>query len=420
MGVICISGMLPSRAGTDALVVVPRVAVEAAGGRLWADGSGLDAGAAARELVDRLTREGFVASGGVSAVPVAAWAAARNAQPGTVAHVPAGEERAYLAPQPLVVVEPDDRIRVLLEGAGVECCGHLAKLEREAVEVRFGAEVLEPWRRARAEDRRRLFRPQPKEPPHASIDFVDYVVTDPERLIFTTNALLGPLCAALAERGTHARRMTLGLPLANGETRTLSLRPARPSAHRATWLRLARGVLERLTVPDAVIGVSLRVESTESAASVQGDLFDTGFATAAAVEDALTRLLESQGEVVVRATPGAHPLAERRTVFEPQTDVLTADASNATSATPGLTLQLLSSPRPVRVETLERRDHAIPVRYRDREWHSLVTAAGPERISGGQWEIPYAREYFRCVTDAGTLVWLFRERGEWFLQGWWD
>ena len=39
---------------------------------------------------------------------------------------------------------------------------------------------------------------------------------------------------------------------------------------------------------------------------------------------------------------------------------------------------------------------------------SAWTPYGPDRISGGQWDAPYAREYFRCVREDGVLVWLFR------------
>ena len=56
----------------------------------------------------------------------------------------------------------------------------------------------------------------------------------------------------------------------------------------------ARTLLERLTVPDAVAGLALEVDGSEPARAVQGDLFDSGFATAGAVEAALARI---QGEL---------------------------------------------------------------------------------------------------------------------------
>ena len=88
----------------------------------------------------------------------------------------------------------------------------------------------------------------------------------------------------------------------------------------------------------------------------------------------------------------------------------------------GLTLQLLDEPRLVTVETARRRDHHVPVRYRDGRWHAVVNAAGPDRVSGGQWDVSYAREYYRAVTSEGRLIWLFRDaaRNRWYLHGWWD
>jgi protein ImuB len=50
-------------------------------------------------------------------------------------------------------------------------------------------------------------------------------------------------------------------------------------------------------------------------------------------------------------------------------------------------------------------------------------AAGPDRISGGQWEREsYAREYFRCITEEGVQLWVYRDGldGGWYLHGWWD
>src|SRR5690606_32648240 len=97
--------------------------------------------------------------------------------------------------------------------------------------------------------------------------------------------------------------------------------------------------------------------------------------------------------------------------------------AGADPAAAHLTLQLLAEPRRIRVETAARRDHRVPVRYRDgRGVQELVVAAGPDRVSGDRWGDAYAREYFRCVTADGVLVWLFRDvrSDEWYLQGWWD
>lgn len=356
-----------------------------------------------------------------------------------------GEEARWQSALPISALRPDARVKALLDGVGLKTVGQLAGLEREAVEVRFGGGAVALWRAARADDRRLLFDRIPPERPHGSLDFVDYVLTDPARLVFTANALLGPLCEGLTRRGEHARTLRLELPLANGEEWSRTLRPARPTASRDTWLRLIRGLLEELTVADAVAGVRIEVPSTEAAAVRQGDLFDRGFATASAVEAAVARLAERQVWPVVPEAD-AHPAVERRGGWSRQdlTEVANAYRGGDSAAAGGgggteshnglrsgrglgrreLTLQLMSEPRRITVETKSRRDHEVPVRIRDRGgWREVAHAAGPDRISGGQWEASsYAREYYRCVTGEGVPLWVYRDAldGEWYLQGWWD
>jgi protein ImuB len=402
----------------------PRITVEA--GRSWLDVRGLGPAAVHAALRPRLAAAGVQARYGAALRPIVASAAAGRAEPGELIEVAAGSEREFLASLPLSALGLPDPLLGWLADVGIDRCGELAGVTREAVEVRFGGDAVQWWRWSRADDDRRLFMPVPPEQPQASIDFIDFVVTDPERLIFTANALLGTVCARMVESGAHARRLRLRLPLANGAVWERTLKTARPTADRAAWLRLARALLERLTVPDSVAGVAIEVEATAAAAAVQGDLFDTGFATASAVESALARVLEDQGDVVQEPTANEHPLAELRGEYRPL-GVRESLHSGKHDGPPvdepvGLTLQLLDEPRPVVVETARRRDHHVPVRYRDGRWHAVVNAAGPDRVSGGQWDVSYAREYFRAVTSEGRLVWLFRDaaRDRWYLHGWWD
>jgi protein ImuB len=435
--ILCIlwDGLESGEAVLEALVVAaPRVTLET--GRAWVDVRGLEVRSVHARLAPVLEGAGLVARYGAGMKPVVAEAAAGQAAAGALVRVGAGEEAAYLSPLSLEVVGVTDPLLGWLADVGIERCGELGAVSREAVEVRFGGGAVEWWRRARGDDERRLFAAVPPERLEASVEFVDYVVTDPERLVFTTNALLGGLCERMRESGSHGRRLRLRLPLANGTVWERTLRTARPTADRGAWLRLARALLERLTVPDSVAGVAVEVESTEAASAVQGDLFDAGFATAGAVEAAVARVLEDQGPVLREPVSSGHPLAEVRSGSRPLAvrEVLAPVPGTGARAeggeggdvpageAVGLTLQLLVEPRAVTVETVRRRDHQVPVRYRDGRWHVVVNSAGPDRVSGGQWDASYAREYFRAVTAEGTLVWLFRDAGRdrWYLHGWWD
>ncbi|HET7274540.1 MAG TPA: hypothetical protein VFI91_05145 [Longimicrobiaceae bacterium] len=407
---------------TALLEDAPRVKVEARG-VVWADGRGLPVAHLARTLLGRLPGD---ARAGVAGIAIAAEMAARAGEaPVTV--VEPGRERGFMDPLPVEHLEPDQHLLSLLGGVGIRSCGQLAALEREAAEVRFGAAGAALWRLSRADDPRLLFDRISLESPNASLEFVDYTVSNAAHLVFTAHALLGNVSTALRARGERARHMTLALKLASGGEMKQVIRLARPTSERAPWLRRIQDTLERLRLPGPVIGVSLRVDDAEAASATQGDIFDRGFATASAVTEAVARLIDEHGPVFVEPELSAHPLAERRTRWVARDiDEVTASASASAGeyAAPCLALHLLAEPRPVEVQVRPRRDHHLPVRYHDgRSWQKLVNAAGPDRISGGQWEDePYAREYFRCATEAGAMIWIFRDEigGRWYAQGYWD
>ncbi|MEX2583272.1 MAG: hypothetical protein WD766_08350, partial [Gemmatimonadota bacterium] len=342
-----------------------------------------------------------------------------------VVEVGPGEERTYLAPLPISLLTEEERLLGLLEGAGVTRCGDLAALTAEAVEVRFGSEGTRIWRRARGDDPRLLFRPIAPERPVASVDFIDYTVGDATRLVFTLNALLDQLCEEMRSRARRARSITLTFALSGGGSAQEVLRTARPTADRSLWMRRLRAALERVRLGDTISGVSIEVGSSEPVSALQGDLFDRGFATASFVEEAVARLMDMYRGLFVRQRSSRHPLAECRSAWVELTPegVAEGGAPDQPRGPAALQLQLLTEPRPIRVRARTRRDHVLPTRYLDdREWHTL-TSAGPDRISGGHENArPYAREYYRCVSDVGALLWIYRDAVEdrWYLHGWWD
>jgi hypothetical protein len=216
------------------------------------------------------------------------------------------------------VLGPVPRLAAALADLGIDACGELAALTREAVETRLGPEAAALWRLARGDDPRRVFAARPSPLPAASVSWEEYALRDPERLVFPANALLGSVCAALRERGEAARQMTLAVTLADGAVVARALRSARATADRAVWLRLVRQELERFTLPDGVVGLALRAEAAGAAEAPQGDLFDRGFQSGEAAEAALARLLDDGDAELVGLATTAHPLLERRTQWVPR------------------------------------------------------------------------------------------------------
>jgi protein ImuB len=432
-----IAADFPADLVASLLGVAPRVAVGERG-LVWGDARGLHGAQLAEQMLRVADNYGFDdVHAGVALTPVAAEVAATQSTTSLVV-VKLGQDASFIAPYPLAVLSPPEDLASLIQGLGIETCGAFAALDAEAIEVRLGVDGVRLWRRSRADDERWLFRIPLRSLPSASLEWVEYGLKDPERLLFVINSLAGTVCTSLVRRGERAREMALVFSLGNRTQRTHLIRSSRPSSEQKRWMRLVREALDTLTLPDAVMGVTLRVESVTGNDGPQGDLFDRGFASAPMVEDAIIQLTDDQGDVVVESLNSEHPLLEVRTTWtgrgarQPQRAQIPRYARDDRKVArddrkdkPSLTLQLLPSPKVVTVDTQPRRDHDVPVRYMENnEWHDIIEAAGPDRVSGGQWSTEYSREYFRCVREDGMMVWLYhgskQQTSDWFLHGWWD
>jgi hypothetical protein len=374
-----------------------------------------------------LRTQGCLASrAGVAHAPIAAMVATCFGDPASaIVEVPPGDERRYLAPFPIAVLDPAPDLASLLGGVGIERCGELADLAREDIEVRFGPEGVALWRLARADDRRLLFGPAPRALPHASLEWTDYELRDTERLLFVINRLAGTVTGALRELGQGARAFTLTFMLARGGVVEHPFHPSRATADQRSWIRLIRHALERERLLDLVSGIALRVDAVFPSESVQGDLLDRGFATAREAEAAMARVLD-QGAMLVTPASTRHPLLRRRTRWREQEPALVwaRPQLGPGEIEPELLLHLLPDPEPVEVEAVDRRGFAAPARYRDRSgWHELVTASGPDCVSGGRWEgeAAYAWELYCCIRKDGEMIQLGRDArsGRWMLHGTW-
>lgn len=429
------------------LTISPHVVIGARG-VIWLDARGLSAAELGAMTLALAGERGVEdARVGVARIAIAAELAAMVGRT-RVTIVPPGEERPFLAPYPLRMLAeaaplpPSPTLSAALDDVGIERCGEIAALTLEEIEVRFGAEGVAFWRFARAEDPRRVFEPRKRALASASLAWEEYALRDTERLAFVLNRLAGTVCAELASWGEAARTMTLTLALTSRTTMERQVRSSRPTSNRATWVRLLRAELERVRLRDAVTGLSLRVDAAGEVESPQSDMFDRGLRSAHAVEDALSRLLDDGQATIVGLTRTTHSQPEHRVRARVRElgEVLRelGPTGERRQSIPALSLQLLPRARPITVQTTERRDHRIPVSYREHmQTHArqrggrpprvsevvVLAAAGPDRISGGAeaGEL-YARDYYQCVTADGRLVLLYRDTlvGQWYLHGWWD
>ncbi len=411
---------------TAVLAIAPRVTAGPSERLLWIDGRGLDAAALAADVVALCQRmieqPSSPPRAGVATVPIVAAIAARQTLQ-EVMVIPPGRERRYLAALPLAVLTPPPALVRALGSVGLSRCGELAALEREAVEVRFGAEGVACWRLARADDRRLLFRQPPRERHVSSLDWTDFSTPDLEQLVFVIHAMLGTVCDQLAGEGLGATRLSVELTLEGGGRLHRTIGSSRPTRQRLTWLRLIRRDFERVTLPDRVSGVALYVEATAPPQVRQGDLFDHGFASAEAADAALARILDLQADALVRPIRSEHPLPECRVRWVADLPAADGGRSTALPDRPMLHLRLPPAPAPIRVTTRLLRDGVVPLSYRDDDHsYQVMRATLPSRVAVEGIAGTTVHEYHQILRDDGAPVLLCYDEiaATWRLAGWWQ
>jgi protein ImuB len=356
--------------------------------------------------------------------------------------VPPGGGRAFLSPLPLSVLPMSGELRETLRTLGFRRIGELADRDRSELEVRFGPVGLRAHRWACAEDDRVFRALAADDLPAASMELEGAAVTL-EPLLFVLRHLLHRVCSDLLRVGRCASRLSLELRLeGSSAAQRARVRPARATRREDLLYDLCRAALERavdtsgrLAAP--VREIELRVEETAPPGARQGDLFAGDWRDPMAAAAALSRLRARLGtEAVAWPDPREIHRPESRNRWRPAASVETPEEEKVRSEPPPGTSRIVSADgklestlhllaEPVEVDVRVREGCLREIRDRAGR-RSVVVAEGPERLSGDWWKDPYRREYYRACTDAGELLWLYREwrkRGEearWWLHGFFD
>ncbi len=165
-------------------------------------------------------------------------------------------------------------------------------------------------------------------------------------------------------------------------------------------------------------GVRVAITHSAPLSGAQGDLLAHAWRDPAAADAAFARLRAELGpDAVVRPVARDDHRPERAgawlTLDEVPDDPLVIPL-HPRPRTPAL--RLLEPPQDVEIERVA----GIPVAM---WWQGrrlpFTRASGPERLSGDWWKDGYARDYWRCESEAGDML-VFEEGRAWFVQGWED
>ena len=258
---------------------------------------------------------------GIAGTRFAATIAAVHATPDEPLLVPPGDDAAFLAPYPAVLLTTDPDVRARLTRFGLRRVGAVAELARTALVARFGEEGARLHARARGEETD-PFRPR-RAPERLVLALpIEPAVEDLEPLRFVIHRLAGALTDQLQARGLAAVRAHLRLDLDLAFARrgipaevTVEQRFPEPTADVEAVERLLFARLERTPPPAPVARLELELAGAEPATGQQLALFEPQAARNARLGWQLMRLALTFGEDRLRRaviTDPEAPLPERR------------------------------------------------------------------------------------------------------------
>ena len=381
----------------------------------------------------RSVRDAFASDAALAALPLhvalgpnafVARAAAR-VRDGTV--VRTGDERAFVAPLPLRILDVDSDTLERLELLGVRTLGELAALPHGPFVRRFGPAAARWHARACGRDDEPLV-PRTR---LVAIDRALYGEGTAERedqLLFALRTLVARVAEDVAFLGKRCGALRFELECEDGETRTLETMLAQPTAQSSTMFELLRARLEGVVLQSPVSGLRLRAERLEEGGT-ELSLFAGRDPDPEIVGIALARLeaaLGSQAAVRARVVPGNR--YEARVAYEPFTADAIARSSRVPRAesramvrdTTGTLAYRVLAPRAVDVRVRGGRPAFVGGR-------PVLECAGPWRVDEAWWAealdtggLPIANDAYDVLLDDGALCRIVNERGAWYLCGSYD
>ncbi len=350
---------------------------------------------------------------GAGANKFAAYAAARLRDGAICAP---GDERRFLAPLAVELLEVDERIRERLRMLGITTLGNLARLPHGSFVRRFGPHAARWHACARGEDRT-PFLPRAHAVAIEASTFGEGRVEEEAQLFFALRVVLARVCADLERCGKRAGALDLGLELEDGTVRCIDVPVASPSSDEKTLGDILRAKLAGSAFPCAIVGLRLRAVRLEEGGEAL-PIFPADDVDPRAVAVTIARLEAITGKPPRRARVRAAHALERRFSYEP--------------------FALRHPDHAVRATSKERRDDALvsqlrllAVREIDvRVEKGVLAYVGSRRVlsCGGPWRIeegwfaddPISRDEYDVLLDDMSLVRIYRQGTHWYLRGAYD
>ncbi len=384
--------------------------------RLYASESAL-----ATTLAARSDRQGFSVRIGIADSKLCASVAAREGN--GIRVVPTGQTSAFLAPLPLVWLDPDPDIAKRLAIWGIRFIGDLARLSPGAVAHRLGPAGRGMVRRALGEDDDPLVARATPQTFEESLA-LDYGIDSLEPLIFLLRRLIECVTNRIELQGLGCHELEFAFELGNGGRDFRRIGASVPITDHKVFVTLVRAEIEQRPLAQPVVRISVSGVVTRLRPTQLDLLRPTGPAPAA-LASALARLSVLCGPDrvgVLRRSDSHRPEAIEVRPFESTSVGVRRTPDARASAGPVIRLALRAFRPAVELEVFESVGQLDYVRGRGFGGR-VVQWAGPWRLRGEWWTTdPFAREYYDVELTDGGVYRIFRDVRErrWLADGVYD
>lgn len=357
-----------------------------------------------RQLKSHLTQRGHLVQLGVAHTPHAALALAKSNATYAWQDFPNDEEiqqatAELLQKTPLICADLSMPVVERLDNMGLRSLGELLTLPRHELDSRFDAEFM-VYLDKLAGDIPDLW---PWEEPIEKF-VVERHLLEPIRekgaLLQPMAHLIKELCVWLNSRFLGVKSLRWGFATFEGTGVYMVLSFAEPQVEATEILALTELKYDDIELPEDVMTIRLEVVDVDSLTQRsrhQRDLFGDPQIKANAPTGLLDRLAIKLGKQTLRAL---NQLDDHRPEYawSPAFPTETIPPSETVHKPGKRPLWLLEPPK----------------RVQRKHFHVLTRQ---ERIEGGWWDEPLARDYFVARHESGAICWIYRDVTGWYQHG---
>lgn len=272
-----------------------------------------EATAIGHQIVQRVNEQfGLNVTVGLASSKFVAYAASLVAGNEGVKLIPRGEEAVFLAPLPVDALPLDRETRRRLDLLGLRRMGQIALLPRPALIAQFGRIGGTMHRLASGDDTRRVAKFVSERIEQADMDF-DPPVEDRQILLNVLCRLAGDLAKRLEADNLTCSDVTLTVNLHGGKAVEARRQLSEGISSALPLYRLCQTLLDKLTIRQEVVDISVQLAGLAPVKPRQLSLFDWG--AKRDLRETIIHLSERYGEdrfYTAALHPGGDLLPERR------------------------------------------------------------------------------------------------------------